>query len=172
MSRTVIDPITFEVLRNAFMGACNEMAVTVAKTAYSSPINEGNDYATAVYSPDGKLVCQGESDLPAFIGLTMLTVPEVRHRRGERHLHVNDPCAPIATTWGLSSKLARPSSFAIMLARTEGRYGLQDAATVRAFRSSYSIASPMKQRRRHGLRRSAGQMAGPAPIADLSARSR
>ena len=97
MSRTVIDPITFEVLRNAFMGACNEMAVTVAKTAYSSPINEGNDYATAVYSPDGKLVCQGESDLPAFIGLTMLTVPEVMRAIGVENMApgdiymINDP---------------------------------------------------------------------------------
>ena len=36
-----VDPITIEVLRSAFIATCNEMALTVAKTAYSTPVNEG-----------------------------------------------------------------------------------------------------------------------------------
>ena len=94
---TQLDPITFEVLRNTFTATCNEMAVTVAKTAYSTPVNEGNDFATAVYSPHGKLVSQGEHDLPAFVGLTMLTVPEVMRSIGVENMApgdiymINDP---------------------------------------------------------------------------------
>ena len=72
-----VDPITYEVLRNAFAAACNEMALVVAKTAYSTPVNEGRDFAGVVYDRHGKLVSQGEFDLPGFVGITQLTVPEV-----------------------------------------------------------------------------------------------
>ena len=41
-----IDPVTFEVVRNAFVSICNEMALVVAKTAYSTPVNEGRDFAS------------------------------------------------------------------------------------------------------------------------------
>ena len=91
------DPITYEVLRNAFAAVCNEMALVVAKTAYSTPINEGRDFAGTVYDRHGKLVSQGETDLPAFVGLTMLTVPEVIRAIGLENMEpgdiymVNDP---------------------------------------------------------------------------------
>ncbi len=91
------DPITFEVLRNAFAAVCNGMALVVAKTAYSTPVNEARDFAGAVYDRHGKLVAQGEFDLPAFVGLTMLTVPEViraigleKMRPGDIYM-INDP---------------------------------------------------------------------------------
>ena len=92
-----IDPITFEVLRNAFSALCNEMALVVGKTAYSTPVNEGRDLAGAFYDRNGKLVSQGEFDCPAFVGLTMLTVPEVIRaigletmRPGDIYM-INDP---------------------------------------------------------------------------------
>lgn len=40
-----IDPFTFEVLRNAFVATSNEMALVVAKSAYSTPVNEGRDFS-------------------------------------------------------------------------------------------------------------------------------
>ena len=92
-----VDPITYEVLRNAFAAVCNEMALVVAKTAYSTPVNEGRDFAGVVYDRHGKLVSQGEFDLPAFVGLTQLTVPEViraiglENMRPEDIFMINDP---------------------------------------------------------------------------------
>ena len=94
---TAIDPITFEVVRNAFTAACNEMALVVAKTAYSTPVNEGHDFAGNVYDPQGRLVAQGEFDLPAFVGLTHLTGPEVIRAIGLQNMEpediyiINDP---------------------------------------------------------------------------------
>ena len=91
------DPVGFEVLRNAFVAVCNEMALVVAKTAYSTPVNEGRDFAGALYDRHGKLVSQGQHDAPCFVGLTMLTVPEViraigldNMRPGDCYL-INDP---------------------------------------------------------------------------------
>lgn len=92
-----VDAITFEVLRNAFVACCNEMSTVVAKTAYSTPVNEGRDYSDCVYDPDGNLVTQGEVDLPSFTGLTMLTVPEVIREIGLENMEegdvymINDP---------------------------------------------------------------------------------
>ena len=48
-----LDPITFEVLRSAFTAICNEMALVVAKTAYSTPVNEGHDFAGGLYDAGG-----------------------------------------------------------------------------------------------------------------------
>ena len=101
-STSQIDPITVEVIRSAFIATCNEMALTVAKTAYSTPVNEGNDLATGLYDRDGNLVAQGEFDLPAFVGLTILTVPEIMRIIGPENIEpgdiymINDPY--VATT--------------------------------------------------------------------------
>ncbi len=85
-----IDPVTFEVVRNAFVSICNEMALVVAKTAYSTPVNEGRDFASGIYDHEGKLISQGEFDLPAFVGLTHLTVPEVIRAIGRENMRPDD----------------------------------------------------------------------------------
>ncbi len=92
-----IDPITFEVVRNALVAVSNEMALVVAKTAYSTPVNEGRDFAGTIYDRNAKLVSQGEHDLPAFAGITQLTVPEVVRQVGLEAMRpediyiINDP---------------------------------------------------------------------------------
>ena len=87
---TNLDPITFEVLRAAFTATCNEMALVIAKTAYSTPVNEGHDLASGLYDHEGHLVSQGEFDLPAFVGLTILTVPEVLRQIGVENMQPDD----------------------------------------------------------------------------------
>ncbi len=92
-----LDPITFEVVRNALVAVSNEMALVVAKTAYSTPVNEGRDFAGTIYDRHAKLVSQGENDLPAFAGITQLTVPEVVKQIGRENMRpediymINDP---------------------------------------------------------------------------------
>lgn len=72
-----IDPITFEVLRNAFDAISAEMGLVIAKTAYSSSINEGRDFNSTIFDAEGNLFSQGDSSLPAFTGLSQVTVTEV-----------------------------------------------------------------------------------------------
>jgi N-methylhydantoinase B len=84
------DPIIFEVLRNAFAAVCNEMALVVAKTAYSTPVNEGRDFSGTVYDAEGGQVSQGEFDLPAFVGVTQITVPEVMNHIGPENIKPGD----------------------------------------------------------------------------------
>ena len=93
----LVDPVTFEIVRGGFVALCNEMSLVVAKTAYSTAVNEGHDFSGAVYDAHGKLVSQGLFDLPAFVGITQLTVPEVIRAIGLAHMTpgdiyiINDP---------------------------------------------------------------------------------
>lgn len=90
VSGEVVDPITFEVVRNSFTAVSNEMALVVARTAYSTPVNEGRDFAGTLYDRHGKLVSQGENDLPAFVGVTQLTVPQVVEQIGLGSMEAGD----------------------------------------------------------------------------------
>ncbi len=66
---TVIDPITFEVIKNALKSVVNEMNLVLSRSAYSPNITEGEDHCGAVFDAEGNLVMQGDTDLPIFIGI-------------------------------------------------------------------------------------------------------
>ena len=58
MSRK-IDPITFEVVRNALSSIADEMALVVLRSAYSPVVRDAMDYSTAVCDCHGQVVAQG-----------------------------------------------------------------------------------------------------------------
>ena len=66
---TELDPMTFAVLRHAFTNVVDEMGAKIMQSAYSPVVNEGRDFAASITTPDGRLVAQGQQDLPAFIGI-------------------------------------------------------------------------------------------------------
>ena len=58
MTRT-IDPITFEVVRNALSSIADEMALVVMRSAYSPVVRDSMDYSTAICDRHGQVVAQG-----------------------------------------------------------------------------------------------------------------
>jgi len=76
-TRREIDPITFEVLRNAFISLVNEMALAVELASFSLAISEGRDFSGTVYDSNGHLIAQGEQDLPVHVGSAQFTVSAV-----------------------------------------------------------------------------------------------
>ena len=54
-----IDPITFEVVRNAFDSLVDEMAITVMRTAQSGVVKDAMDYATVFCDREGRVIAQG-----------------------------------------------------------------------------------------------------------------
>ena len=54
-----IDPITFEVIRNAFDSLVDEMALTVMRTAQSGVVKDAMDYATVFCDREGRIIAQG-----------------------------------------------------------------------------------------------------------------
>ena len=57
--RRALDPITFEVIKNALSSAADEMALIVMRSAYSPVVRDTMDYSTALCDRDGQLIAQG-----------------------------------------------------------------------------------------------------------------
>ncbi len=62
-----IDAITLEVLRNGFIQVCEEVTITMLKTAHSVIFNEGKDLSTAVFDREGRLIAQDLQGCPIHI---------------------------------------------------------------------------------------------------------
>ena len=65
---SAIDPITLEVMRNAFQSAAEEMGAALIRTALSPNIKDRRDCSTGVYSAAGELIAQAEH-IPLHLGL-------------------------------------------------------------------------------------------------------
>ncbi len=67
-SEAGIDPITFQVLSNAFASLVDEMAAVVQNCAFSIVVSEGRDYSGSICNANGDLIATGSTDQPAHIG--------------------------------------------------------------------------------------------------------
>lgn len=65
--QTRIDPITFELIKNALGTIADEMALTIVRTSRSGVLKDNMDFSTALCGPDGQLVAQGLT-LPIHLG--------------------------------------------------------------------------------------------------------
>jgi N-methylhydantoinase B len=85
-----IDPITFEVLRNAFMSVVDEMGLMLERVAHSLVVSEGRDFSAAICDGDGRMVAEGKEDLPAHVGTLPYTVKAVISWLGKDTLKEGD----------------------------------------------------------------------------------
>lgn len=84
MRHAELDPVTLEVLHEALVATVGEMRVTVARTAFSSIIYEGQDFSCALLDASGRFVAQSLEDAPVHIGpLPMQVQGAIRHFDGE-----------------------------------------------------------------------------------------
>jgi N-methylhydantoinase B len=93
----MIDPITIEVVREAFVSIVREMRITLVRTAYSSILYEGEDFSCVLMDGRGQLVAMSKgSDHPLHIVPIAWSMKAVRDRfgtdihPGDIFLH-NDP---------------------------------------------------------------------------------
>ena len=85
-----IDPITFEVMRNAFMSIVDEMGLMLERVAHSLVVSEGRDFSAAICDRDGRMVAEGKEDLPAHVGTLPHTVKAVIAWIGREGIHQGD----------------------------------------------------------------------------------
>jgi N-methylhydantoinase B len=62
-----MDPIGFELFKNAIFSIADEMALTVMRTTYSGVLKDNMDYSTGFADAEGRLVAQGLT-LPGHLG--------------------------------------------------------------------------------------------------------
>jgi N-methylhydantoinase B len=86
----VIDPITLEVLREAFVSIVREMRVTLVRTAYSSVLYEGEDFSCVLMDGRAQIVAMSKGhDHPLHIVPIAWSMRAVREKFGD-DIHPGD----------------------------------------------------------------------------------
>ena len=62
-----IDPITFTVIWNSVVSIAEELGTTMRHTAFSEAVREGDDFSTAVFDAQGRMISQGNFS-PGHLG--------------------------------------------------------------------------------------------------------
>lgn len=91
----VLDPVTFEVLKNGFVNLVDQMAEQMLRTCYSFVIYN-RDFSCALCDAEGNTVMQGTQDISVHVGTLHLTAKAVLEDfHGDIHpgdvFLVNDP---------------------------------------------------------------------------------
>jgi N-methylhydantoinase B len=84
-----VDPVRFEVIRNALVAATDEMALALRRSAYSTNIKTRSDFSTAFFDRGLRLVAQGFAQ-PVHLGSFVQLVPRVVEAYGPERLAEGD----------------------------------------------------------------------------------
>lgn len=71
-----LDPVTFEVLKNAFITTVDEMAEQILRTCHSFVI-WARDFSSALNDPSGETIMQGSQDIAVHVGTLHFTAKAV-----------------------------------------------------------------------------------------------
>lgn len=84
-----VDPITFTVVWDRLVAACNEMGSVLQRTGKSEAVSLGQDFSTGLFDAEGRLVAQGNFS-PGHLGSMPYAVAHVRDRFPEEDLEPGD----------------------------------------------------------------------------------
>src|SRR6185295_8313263 len=84
-----MDPIKFEVMRNAFEAAADEMGVALRKAAYSTNIKTRADFSCALFDAELRIIAQSFSQ-PVHLASMSRMIPQVIQKFGPQKLEPGD----------------------------------------------------------------------------------
>ncbi|WP_307257543.1 hydantoinase B/oxoprolinase family protein [Oikeobacillus pervagus] len=93
--KSKLDPVTFEVLKNAFVNLVDQMSEQILRTCYSFVIYN-RDFSSSLCDAEGNTIMQGTQDISVHVGTLHLTAKAVIEDFGE-DIHpgdvfiINDP---------------------------------------------------------------------------------
>ena len=107
---TTLDPVTFEVLKNAFVNAVDQMGEQILRTCHSFVIY-ARDFSSALCNAEGATIMQGNQDIAVHVGTLHYTAKAVIDAfAGDIHpgdvFLINDPYA--GGTHFNDARLVRP----------------------------------------------------------------
>ncbi|MBI3979922.1 MAG: hydantoinase B/oxoprolinase family protein [Chloroflexi bacterium] len=79
--RAPVDLVTFELVKNALAVLCDEMALTLARAAYSPIVREALDLAANLLTPEGECLAQGRQP-PTHMGAMIHALAGIRKKLG------------------------------------------------------------------------------------------
>ena len=83
-----LDPVTFEVLKNAYVNIVDQMAEQIFRTCYSFVI-WSRDFSSAICDTEGNTIMQGSGDIAAHVGTLHYTAQAVINKFGD-DIHPGD----------------------------------------------------------------------------------
>ena len=94
--RPAMDPVTFEVIRNALLNMTEEMAVTVRRAAFSTNIKTRADFSCAYFDEKLRCVAQSFAQPAHLVSMSTITPNTIRELGAENiaggdAIVVNDP---------------------------------------------------------------------------------
>jgi N-methylhydantoinase B len=84
-----MDPVTFEVIRNALVAATDEMVVTLRRSAYSTNIKTRSDFSCAFFDAELRSIAQGFTQ-PVHLGSMSEQIPRAVRDYGPENLVPGD----------------------------------------------------------------------------------
>ena len=85
-----VDPITLEVMRNAFYSISDEMLASLVRTGFSTNIKDRGDCSSAIYTSSAEEVGQCAKGTPLHIGTLPACVKTVIDTYRDRELNDGD----------------------------------------------------------------------------------
>jgi N-methylhydantoinase B len=89
MAAVKVDPITFEVIRNALVAATDEMVLALRKSAYSTNIKTRSDFSCAFFDAQLRSVAQGFAQ-PVHLGSMAEQIPRAVLEYGAENIGPGD----------------------------------------------------------------------------------
>ena len=84
-----MDPVTFEVIRNALVSATDEMVLTLRRAAYSTNIKTRADFSCAFFDAELRSIAQGFAQ-PVHLGSMVQQVPKAVQEYGAENIGPGD----------------------------------------------------------------------------------
>src|SRR5581483_9776928 len=84
-----VDPIAFEVIRNALVAATDEMVLALRRSAYSTNIKTRSAFSCAFFDADLRAVAQGFTQ-PVHLGSMVEQIPRAVRDYGPERLNAGD----------------------------------------------------------------------------------
>jgi len=85
----IVDPVTTEIIRNAFVSIAKDMNATLIRSAFTPVIYEGRDCSVALIDPEGEVLGQSLG-LPLFLGNLEICVKLIAERHGWDYFREGD----------------------------------------------------------------------------------
>ena len=92
MSEKEMDALTLTVIWNGIMSIAEELGVTLRHTAFSEGVREGDDFSTAVFDRQGRMIAQGNFS-PGHLGSMPFVAQHIREYFPEDQLEPGDSIA-------------------------------------------------------------------------------
>lgn len=95
-----LDPVTFEVIRNALLNTAAEMKIMVMRASYSTLWRESGDLSCAILNRDGEMIAQGPGDLPVHLATMPFSLQGALRKHAIETLEPGDVLFHNDPQWG------------------------------------------------------------------------